>query len=230
MRNIKKNNVFICFMGIDGSGKSSLANKTKEILLNYGIKSKYVWGGYNLFALRPIVKMARNVVTRKHDPFKDYSLYHSYLKKLGRRKFIFKIYKYLLLLEYLIEILIKIRIPLWLGKNIIADRYIFDTATNISSNYDFSFEEYKRLIDDLLRLCPMPDIVYFVDIPEEVALKRKRDIPSLEYLINRRKYYKKIPNYYNVITLDGLDNLDNLTGFIDKNIKAFFNRLTIKRE
>jgi len=216
-----KKGILICFIGIDGSGKSSLAKKAKEILLNYGIESKYVWGGYNLFVLRPIVKMVRKVVARRHNPFKDYSLYHSSLKKLGRRKFLFKTYKYLLLLEYLIEVLIKIRIPLWLKKNIIADRYIFDTATNISSNYDLSFEEYKRLIDNLFRLCPMPDIVYFIDIPEEVALKRKKDIPSLEYLINRRKYYRKISDYYNVITLDGLDNLDNLSGFINKNIKAF---------
>lgn len=217
----KTKGILICFMGIDGSGKSTLAIKTKEILLTHGIQTKYVWGGYNLFVLRPIVKMIRKVVTRKHNPFKDYSQYHSSLKELGRRKFLFKTYQYLLLFEYLIEILIKIKIPLWLGQNIISDRYIFDTATNIASNYDLSFEEHKRLIDSLLRLCPMPDIIYFADIPEEVALKRKEDIPSVEYLTNRRKYYKKISNHYNVITLDGSDNLDNLSDFLNKSIKAF---------
>ena len=214
-------NIFICFIGIDGSGKTTVAKKMVEVLLNYDIRSKYVWGGYSLVVLLPFVKMVRKAITRKHNPFTDYSQYHSRLKEFGKRKVLFKIYQHLLLFEYLIEIFIKIKIPLWLGRSIVSDRYIFDTATNIASNYDLSFEEYRRLIDNLLRLCPKPDIIYFVDTPEEIALKRKNDIPSLDYLRNRRKYYKRISENYDIVTLNGLSDLDYLVDFLRDSIETF---------
>ena len=215
----KSKRIFICFIGLDGSGKSTLAEEMIKILYDKDIQSHYIWGGYTLYILRPFVKLIRKVITRRHNPFDKYKSYHSSLRSLNRRKLLFKIYKDFLMFEYLVEIFVKIKIPLWFGKNIISDRYVFDTATSIASNYDLSFESQREFINDLLRLSPKPDIVFLVDVPEKVAMSRKEDIPSLEYLKNRLKYYRNLCEYYDIVTLDGTSEISSLTKLIDNSIE-----------
>lgn len=220
----KKAGIFICFMGIDGAGKSTLAREAIKILLNHNVRSRYVWGGYNPFFLRPFDYIATKVIIKKHNPFKNYVQYRSLLKRMGKRKVTFKIYFYSLLLDYLIQILIKIRIPLWLRRNIVSDRYIFDVATKLGSNYDFSLEKHKHLIENLFRVCPKPDLVYFLDVQPEIAMKRKQDIPSIDYLKNKTKYYRNIANAYNIQILNGSLTLANLVNFLRKDIEHFLRK------
>lgn len=222
MREVK--GMLICFIGIDGSGKSTLARKAISILSEYGVRSKYVWGGSNLHILRQFIKLVRRPIVRKADPFRDYSGYHAFLQEMGNRRILFRIYLCFFLLEYLTEILIKIRIPLWLGGNVVSDRYVFDVITSNAANYGLSFHEHQKLVENMLRICPKPQMVYLVDIPEEEAMSRKDDVPSIEYLINRRKYYQNISRCcwkrYNVKILDGSRDLDDLVRSLAHHIKA----------
>lgn len=206
--------MLICFIGIDGSGKSTLARKAISLLSEYGVRCKYVWGGCSLHILKQFIKLVRRPIVRKADPFRDYSGYHASLQRMGNRKILFKIYLFVFLVEYLAEVLIKIRIPLWLGGNVVSDRYVFDVITSNAANYGLSFHEHLKLVENMLRICPKPQMVYFVDIPEEIAISRKDDVPSIEYLINRRKYYQNMSkccsNRYNIKILDGSRDLGDL--------------------
>lgn len=56
----------------------------------------------------------------------------------------------------------------------------------------------------------MPDILFLIDLPEEIAHKRKDDVPSVDYLRDRRKMYLYIGNEYKMTILDGSMPLDEL--------------------
>lgn len=50
---------------------------------------------------------------------------------------------------------------------------------------------------------PEPDMVMYIDCPEEIAFKRKDDAPDVEYLADRRELYKYLAAKYNWISIDG---------------------------
>jgi dTMP kinase len=210
MESSKKRNTFICFIGLDGAGKSTLAQKAHQILQEYGIHAKYVWGAYDLFLLRPIVKFVKRALLHQNDSYKDYEGYQESIKEVSRNSVISKGYQILILLEYMIEIMIKITLPRVLGKSIISDRYVYDTATNICSNLNSGFNAHRKMIEGLLKICPKPEIVIYVDVPEEISIQRKNDIPSIIYLQKRKKYYQNIIGHFDVVTLDGTKDLNAL--------------------
>ena len=196
---MKINRIFICFIGLDGAGKTTLAKKAYDICKANKIKPKYVWGAYDLFLMRPIVKFAKRVLLRQSDGYTNYKSYQESIKEVSQSSMISKGYQILILLEYMIEIMFKMTLPRMLGKNIIADRYVYDTVTNICSNLNSSFNTHRKMIEVLLRICPKPDILIYVDVHEEVSMQRKNDIPSIIYLQKRKKYYQNIVEHFDPI-------------------------------
>ena len=52
-------------------------------------------------------------------------------------------------------------------------------------------------------LLPRPDVIFMSDVPAEVALDRKDDIPSLEYAQELRRMYLFAARQEGAIVLDG---------------------------
>jgi len=125
------------------------------------------------------------------------------------------LYEYFVLVSYTAQVIFKIAIPLKLGKNIICDRYVYDTLVDLACDLEYSDEKIRYRLNQLLKLLPSPDILFFIDVPEEVSLKRKNDIPSLEFLRNKKEKYYKISIILkqsgNIIQImDGTRSVDNL--------------------
>jgi len=53
-------------------------------------------------------------------------------------------------------------------------------------------------------------MVFFVDVPEEIACERKSDIPCIDYLKERRRIYLEIGREYGVTILNGSKDLTSL--------------------
>ena len=69
------------------------------------------------------------------------------------------------------------------------DRYIHDTViTDISANLGYDSVQSNILIKTL-SLVPKPDLIFYIDIPEEIAYSRKDDVPHINYLQVRKKLY-----------------------------------------
>jgi len=198
-----KRKFFICFTGMDGTGKTTQAKRLVETLNGKGIKCHYVWNTYQNFFMKPLIIIARLLFFRGKDAFQDYSDYsHTRSGILGSR-FVSKPYEWLVLFDYLCQTLVRIIIPRLLGKSIVCDRYLYDVVINLHLDLGYSRDKGKKLLHSLQRILPRPDMVFVIDIPPEVGIQRKNDVPSIEYLEIRRDIYLALGKEYKLTALDG---------------------------
>lgn len=202
---LKKKPIFICFTGIDGSGKTTLAKKVAESMNKNGIKCQFVYARLTPFVLLPLLLIARLLFLRGKSISRNYSDYSSTRKKaVKKHSLLFRIHQQILWFDYLLQIIFKVKLPLWLGRSTVCDRYIYDTVINdLAMDVGYSEKEVKRILKRYISAFPEPDFTFLIDIPVEVAYKRKTDIPSIDYLEERNRIYQSLQKEYNMIRLDG---------------------------
>lgn len=151
-----------------------------------------------------------------HD-YKDYS--DEKKKKINKHPLLFKVYYYIMLLDYLIQLLFRVKIPFMMGRSIICDRYIFDTVvTDLASDLNYSNQRIKKEIDRFFRFFPEPTLSFLIDVPVDVAFARKDDTPSIKYLEERVLNYRKMASSYNMIVIDGTRNMNEIKDFLLREI------------
>lgn len=211
-----KKGFFICFVGIDGAGKSTIAQQYVNFLAQKNIYSKYVYNRYIPIITKPLLIIGKFLFFRNEDFFDNYCNYSTAKKEATKNHpSLSKIYQIILIIDYIIQTTIKILIPLFLGKNIICDRYYFDT---IITDFSVDFNYSKDRITESLRkfkYFPKPDLIFFVDVSENIAFHRKKDIPSIEYLKERRYSYQFIAEHTGMHVIDGILPIDSTMEIID---------------
>ena len=207
----KMNFFFVCFVGIDGSGKTTLSRNLVKNLKEHGIASNYVWNRYTPILMKIPMLVANKFIFKKNELFTDYACYSNKKKKLFRHSLLSAIYENLLMLDYIIQMMYKINIPLLRGNNIVCDRYLFDTiVSDLAVDLNYSESKIKSILDFYLIFSPKPNLIFLVDVPEDVAFRRKSDTPSIQYLKERRTICSTVGKLYNMIILDGTKTINEL--------------------
>ncbi|TAJ45180.1 dTMP kinase [Methanofollis fontis] len=199
-----KKGFFICFTGIDGSGKSTIVNMLVSTLNEKGVPVKYRYNRYVPLLLKPALTLGKLLFFRKEDFFSDYSGYSKAKKKTSKRHPVLATaYRSLLIFDYALQTLVRIKIPVYFGQNIVCDRYIYDTIiTDFSVDFNFTDEEIRSSLHSF-DFFPRPDRVFLVDVPEEIAFSRKDDVPSVDYLRDRRASYHILASECGMDLIDG---------------------------
>jgi dTMP kinase len=85
---------------------------------------------------------------------------------------------------------------------------------------DLGYSDKKTIlkINELLSTVPKPDLVFLMDLPEEIAFSRKDDVPSMAFLYEKRKIYKKIGTEFDMVILDGTKAPSELRREIEKEV------------
>lgn len=93
------------------------------------------------------------------------------------------------------------------GKHLIIDRYVLDFIVDQTINYgDIS---NKRWTKNLLEKIYGFDNIIFVNVDSDIAFKRKNDIPSLDYLNERRSIYQHyIGILPNAVSIDNNSDIE----------------------
>ena len=100
-----------------------------------------------------------------------------------------------------------------------SDRYVYDTIiSDIAVDLDFSIKNVNELLKTFWRFIPKPDVTFLVQVPEEVSMKRKNDIPSLNYLKMRSRLYNELTTSEKIVVLDGTMDLLELENMAYKEI------------
>jgi len=201
---------FICIIGIDGSGKTTLAKQVIKTLTDRGFNVKYTWSRFEPWISRPFIFLAKIFFLNKENMHLNYKQYSATRKKLFKNNMLYSLYLVLIIPDVIIQNIIKIGIPILMDRYVVADRYVYDTIVDIAFDKKYDINNTMRLLKILLFLLPKPNIVFLLDVDEEIALKRKKDIPSLEYIKDRRALYIAIGNEIGAVKLDGTKNLSTL--------------------
>ena len=195
--------LFICFSGIDGSGKTTCANVILQDLLQSGLHAKYVWLNPKPIFLFPLRFLVHKTALQGEDMMENYLSYHEKRQKYTSRSgFLRNLYYAIMLFDYLIWVYWNVFSFYFRGVSIVCDRYIYDLVVNLGEILNYSMEKNVRLVRCLSQLMPKPDVVIICDIDEEVAYQRKSDTPHLSYLTAHRPVYRRIAEEFRFPVVD----------------------------
>jgi len=188
-------------LGIDGSGKTTVATSLRESLNSAGISCTYLycgWRGFESWLFKPFAAQTKNAMTRLGNEEGIESAHEK-----------IPFFDFLRWFDYFIRVSPALIASLLKNKIVIADRYVYDVILELHSDA----KSYKY-VAWLLRLFPEPTIVFFIKVPPELAFSRKDDIPSLEFSCESDEEIQKLLKEFpvdQVITLDGTRSIHELT-------------------
>jgi dTMP kinase len=165
-----KRKLIVYFAGIDGSGKTTVAESLCDSLRDNGLSCKYLWCGWRGFEsplLKPIALRIKKTLATRGEAEKAEEA-HNTLPLFG----------YLTWLDYFVRVYPDVLTSLLTNDIVVVDRYVYDVMAGLTG----PDKEVSRFLFALFKLFPRPSIVFFISVPLEVAYHRKDDIPSIDFL------------------------------------------------
>jgi len=180
----KGNYPLIAFCGMDGSGKTTFALEVAHYLENRNQPYQYIHA-HSYSVSKDSFGVGRDSARRLR-----------LLLRLGMP---------LALVDNMYAYLTKYR-RILRERALICDRYFYDKVCRLMF-YEICNESLAK---SYLRLLPAPDIVYFLDLPAEVAYRRKGEYSLQEYEVFR-KNYKFIADFLGARLIDTTLPLEECT-------------------
>lgn len=202
----------ICITGIDGGGKTTLARNVARRLTQHGYPAKYMYGRVFPILSRFVMAMGRFFFLAKQNPWIDYHTYTMNKKGKMRNPLLSFGYSTAVWIDFYVQTWLKIFFHLMNHHLVICDRYVFDTVINdLAVHLNYTESQTDKTIARCFRLLPKPSITILIDLPEEVALLRKNDIPDIDFLRDRKFWYSRLKSNPEVIVVDGVRPADVLS-------------------
>lgn len=199
-RRQRRGGTLICIMGIDGSGKTTQAGALAESLRAQGVDAVHAWARWKPILMLPARLLGRALARRGGEPDGDYRGFTDSKRAILRGRFRSALWKSSVLLDHAWQVFFKIRIPLMMGKTVVADRYVYDTLVDLSVNLRCPPDELLK--DPLLRLFPGSNLVIVLDLSPHLGVTRKRDGTPEAYLAERRALYLQLGSALRMETVD----------------------------
>ena len=223
--------IFICFIGIDGSGKTTLTIALNKVMKEHGFSSKCVYGRFISVILKFLVEFTKRLLSLRGKDMNDYAQRAATKEQLFKNRLFAQIYQYFVFLDYTLKIFVKIKLPLMLNQSIVCDRYVYDTVVDLALDFHYANERIQNVLRNYLRLAPKPDLVFLIDLPEEIAFQRgKDDIPSVAYLSERRGIYLRMSQWDEMMVLDGTKDIKELNDIVESRVISKFTTKERQRE
>ncbi len=214
---MKERPIIIVFLGIDGSGKTTLSQYLYDELKKREIKVMYLWWleGENTILKRFLKKFRK--IHKLNPPIKTNPNIQPTKKKNIAMKLFYVIYPKFVLLNYLLFGIVKVWIPKITRAYdiLILDRYICDVVLAISREFNYPYAKMVRLLKLFYKLLPEPSLIFIIEVPPEVAYSRKKE--EFNTMKNAKQLWKNYHTLYSIIyslSPDKIIKVDN-----SKNIK-----------
>lgn len=216
----------ICFIGLDGSGKSTAISFAYDWCVENNVDVKIVRAAYVIEKSNKLIKFGKKLTMRKHhDPFKngDYSNYLAQMRKTNTKSIKYKIFSFITTREFKKQIKERIIKNLKRGHNLLIDRYIYDNAVTYAANLGLGKEYILETLYKKWRKAPKPDCVVYIKTPIDTCMSRKNDIPDKLYLEIRKPLYDLIAEISNAVVVDGEIEIEEMKKNIRDICRGVFN-------
>jgi len=204
------NGKLICFIGLDGSGKSTISESLQKYFISKGIKTKKVWVKIGV-PLINIPKIVYKIVAffSKSNKSKNTISYSPF--KIPANPFIKNIYLVYILFDHWLQILVKVKIPLMIGYHIICDRYVYDSIVDLVINFNIRYGNAKNIVRNFIKF-PKPNYVFYLKVPPNIAFNRKNGESHINYLLLKEEVYSIMAEdeESDIILLDGTQGKETL--------------------
>jgi len=208
----------VTITGIDGAGKSTLAKAVTDELTEQGYSATYVYGRYLPRLAYPIMEFGRRTIFSETDINADYSTHQESKRQFFSGTVVKSLYEALIMMDYAPQLLYRLTPRMLTSDFIICDRYFYDTLlTDFSGTVIETPEEAISRYKHYSKLVPSPEYMFYLQIPVNVAYKRKDDTPSEDYLQERKAFYDSFAKRFNITELCGTDDVDRL---VDQVLRA----------
>jgi dTMP kinase len=198
----QKNNL-ICLIGIDGSGKTTIAKSIAAYFRKKNFFYSIVKCGANVrFATAPLYLTCRicGYIPNYETNRKIHSSRYPEIHMLKTLSFFWTLAVYI---DTLIIVTLRIKIPIFFGKKIISDRFIHDVLVELmisTRNYNIHKTKFGNLFLKMVKTYK----VILIDADESIAFNRKKDVPSVEHLRIRKQLYLKLASDLdNILIVNG---------------------------
>lgn len=210
----------VYFAGLDGSGKTTQAERAVAERVARGEKWAYRWVRWEPRITGPFMALARRALQRgkgsarpADDP--GHRSFVSGKRALFRRRWLRELWTVVVFLEYLPQMAWRLLPSLWSGKTVVCDRFVPDVWVDLALNFDEGFEGVERLSrHPLSRLFPHVDYLVFLELPAKTGYERKMDGTPLEYLEEREPLYARLSQLYPSATIDARPPLDEVAAAV----------------
>lgn len=200
----------VCFTGVDGAGKTTLARAVVRELRRRGYRATYSYGRYQPVIAREAVnvssrewKETRGLATLKTETRGRYLA--------GKHPVLFAILRLVILLDYVIFSVPRICRPMKKGTIVVVDRYYWDTLIADFQIGVLRSARWLRVLSSVLSsLSARPDLVFYMHVPDRIALQRKDDIHTLASVAEWKRTFEAYFHGRDMITLDGRNNPEEL--------------------
>jgi thymidylate kinase len=190
----------ICFTGVDGSGKTTHAKYLKSHLEEQGYSCTYVWGGFRPFFAYFFFAFTRVLGYWKHTKKNAYTDPLEYAPRLFVKNF-GKVWHLFIFIDYQLKALVKIRLPLLVGKVVICDRYFYDFLMELRLSHVSS----KKFTFAISKGVPKPLVTFLMNIPETLAENRRNF--SYEFFSKRNEVFLDLAKTFDFRVIDSSEPL-----------------------
>lgn len=204
---MKQNRFCICISGLDGTGKSYIAEK---LLKHYENKYEinHVWSRYKNYTSKPLLLFTRFIGLNYKEKKNNIIIgYHDF----NNSKIISFLFLFFQWIDQIVEILIKFKFS---NKNIISDRSLIDTLVDLSIDTKLEKIIFNFYGKSLLRFMPK-NTYYFILKRDLEKIKKVRQDVFYDKNINRRiELFNEISKIFPVVVIENNFDAKNVVNAI----------------
>lgn len=203
----------ICFMGLDGSGKSTSIEYTYQHLKESGYRVEVVRAAYVIKYLRPFIRLGKKLLMKQDsDPYAgDYKAYLEKMRKQSKKTGVYRIFSALTTAEFKMQIFFSITLKRLCGITLLVDRYVYDNVVTYAANLGLDETYITETMERKWKRAPKPDMLIYIKTPVDICCSRKNDIPDPLYLEIREPLYDKVASLYDAKTISGKQSMESMT-------------------